>query len=289
MDWNVVQCQFVYQGEVLFETFTDYESADGVWYPVVVTQFDAVGDVVQLLEVDRARINAPDIPDRLSPDLLGLGNGMPVLPRQGAPQPYDENGKYLGNYLYGSGGRLLTIPEYSRLKREGLIETDPRYEAKKKDYEGKQREIEQRSGAASGEDRGEVPTTEAGQAEKWGPSSQPTVVRNRVDDDWERYTREFTAKYELKEEQANAASRILRDCQEQRTQYLRSRRSRIVQIEERLSAKKTEGEGQRLLADLEELRKPIQDIFEKQLKPRLDKLPTRAQRAAVEGQQKPKP
>jgi hypothetical protein len=62
-----------------------------------------------------------------------------------------------------------------------------------------------------------------------------------------------------------------------------------VQIEERLSAKKTEGEGQRLLADLEELRKPIQDIFEKQLKPRLDKLPTRAQRAAVEGQQKPKP
>ncbi len=274
IDWNVVQCQFVYADEVLFETVTEYERVDGTWCPVLVTQFDSVGDAVQVLEVENARINPADIADQLSPDLLGLGNGMPVLPRQGVTLPYDENGKYLGNYLYGTGGRLLTIPDYARLEREGAIETDPRYAAKKEEYRAGRAAAER---AASSETK--VQNNVAGDPSSVGQAdAPPAVVRNRVDDEWERYTRNFIARHKLNEAQKNAAWKVLRDCQEQRTGYLRSRRNRLLEIEERLSAQKTEDEGRRLLLELHQLREPVRRIFEEQLKPRLLRIPTRTQR-----------
>lgn len=117
-----------------------------------------------------------------------------------------------------------------------------------------------------------------------------TIVRSRRADEgeWERYSREFIARFKLDDQQRNAARRILRDCQEQRGRYLASKRERIVRLQKRLSANKS-GKADRLLREFEnarrelkELKRPVVKIFEKQLKPRLDKLPTRAQRAAAE-------
>ena len=120
--------------------------------------------------------------------------------------------------------------------------------------------------------------------------------RQFAEDEWERYTRTFIARFELDDEQRNSAWRIMRDCQQQRARYLASKRARVVQLQRRLSENKSDEAEKPLreitnaLRELEELKRPVVKIFEKQLKPRLDKLPTRAQRAAAaekSGQQKP--
>ena len=131
---------------------------------------------------------------------------------------------------------------------------------------------------------------ENGRAEsRTGPfgvaTSQPAIVRNKVDDEWEKYTRDFVRRYELNKDQSAAAWRVLKSCQEQRTAYLRSRRDQIAHLEAKLRAPKSDDDREKLPRQLEELKKPIQQIFEERLKPKLDRLPTRAQREAAKERQ----
>ncbi|MCH7871982.1 MAG: hypothetical protein IID33_09820 [Planctomycetes bacterium] len=163
-----------------------------------------------------------------------------------------------------------------------ISETD---EAKKGDDETRQQVLERGSGSADGQKEARA-IPEGTEDEAPGR----TIVRSRRADEgeWERYTREFVARFKLDDQQHNAARRILRDCQEQRGRYLASKRERIDQLQKRLSANESD-KADRLLREFEnarrelkELKRPVVKIFEKQLKPRLDKLPTRAQRAAAE-------
>lgn len=105
---------------------------------------------------------------------------------------------------------------------------------------------------------------------------------------WEAYTRRFIERYKLTDDQTQSALKTLADCQEQAQGYL----SRHAAEFEKLAAAEaalrdaTEPERAARLAALREqqakLHEPIDEIFEKQLKPRLEKLPTRKQRAAAE-------
>ncbi|MGE3182056.1 MAG: hypothetical protein AB7N71_10525 [Phycisphaerae bacterium] len=101
---------------------------------------------------------------------------------------------------------------------------------------------------------------------------------------WEKYVRDFITKYELDNGQKAVAEKILADCQEQAKRYLATRKSQIDKIDELL--KEATGEKQKEAAALQtkrtKLLAPIDQIFEKQLKPRLDRIPTRAQQAAAE-------
>lgn len=265
MGWNVTHCEGIYEGRVIAEAICEYAQYDDVWVPVSTAYLNSVGDLDTLVEVDSIKVNSPDIPDKLLPEIIGLGNGMPIIPARGCrPLPPGE-----GHLYYAGAGRAVTAEEYRELKRKGEIRNSP-------EYDEMMREIKARAAAeAQAGGPGELKPTSR-------PASQPAIIRNKVDDEWERYTREFIGRYQLTEEQSQAAWKILRDCQAQRTRYLSAKRETIRRLEERLQGKKTADEGAEILAQLEELKKPIQRIFEQELKPRLDRLPTRVQRRAAE-------
>lgn len=112
---------------------------------------------------------------------------------------------------------------------------------------------------------------------------------NRTDfeSDWERYVNDFIARYQLNEEQQTRARSILNECQDTARSYLARRQATIDnldrQIEQLKATPEKSEEVQRLNKQKEKLREPIARIFETRLKPRLERLPTRAQREAVEG------
>ena len=105
---------------------------------------------------------------------------------------------------------------------------------------------------------------------------------------WETYTRKFIEKYKLNDGQTQKANSILRDCQEQGRRHMAKSKSRFGTIEKKLadlksSEKKKRAEKMLALNEQQKkLREPVDRIFENQLKPRLEKLPTRAQRKAAE-------
>lgn len=112
---------------------------------------------------------------------------------------------------------------------------------------------------------------------------------------WEKYVREFIEKYELNDEQSQKAYAVLEDCETQANRYVQGRQSQIEQYDKQIEGLKSsdDKEKSKKIAELTEKRKqlmdPIDRVFEKQLKPRLEKLPTRAQRRAAEEAAKKKP
>lgn len=112
---------------------------------------------------------------------------------------------------------------------------------------------------------------------------------------WEKYVQEFIAKYELNDEQTQKANAVLEDCKAQAVRYLSSRKSQFEMIDKQLETLKQSKDKNKSKMTSEltkkrgELMTPIDQIFEKQLKPRLENLPTRAQRRAAEVNAKKKP
>lgn len=107
---------------------------------------------------------------------------------------------------------------------------------------------------------------------------------------WDAYVRDFIARYQLDEGQTARANAILDDCKSQASQYTSRREAQIRQLDERIAAMQqsppTDRNRASELAKLNEqkgrLLKPIDDIFEKRLKPRLETLPSTAQRKEAE-------
>ncbi len=126
------------------------------------------------------------------------------------------------------------------------------------------------------------------------------------EDEWERYVREFIEKYQLTNEQADRARAILKDCKEQAARIMKTRTPALEQIDRQIAeltrpepsaagdrkgpAPDNKARAERL-AELnkskQKLLEPLTGIFEDQLKPRLETLPTRAQRRAAEATTKP--
>jgi hypothetical protein len=105
---------------------------------------------------------------------------------------------------------------------------------------------------------------------------------------WEKYVREFVAKYKLNDEQTQKANAVLDDCKEQANRYLQGRKGQIELYDRQLETLKKSKDKNKskktaeLTTKRKKLMEPIDQIFEKQLKPRLERLPTRAQRRQAE-------
>ena len=118
------------------------------------------------------------------------------------------------------------------------------------------------------------------------------VVGKDFESQWEAYVREFIQKYRLNDAQAEKARSILKDCQEQGRQYMARHKAELDDFDKKVLAlgQSKEKDKAKELADLNQRRskllEPIGRIFEQQLKPRLEKLPTTAQRAAAEAASK---
>jgi hypothetical protein len=114
------------------------------------------------------------------------------------------------------------------------------------------------------------------------------TTSKKPESQWEKYVREFIEKYKLNDEQSQKAHAVLEDCQAQRDRYLRGRTEQLEKLDhqvEELKKSKDKNKSNNLtqLADKrKKLMAPIDEIFTQQLKPRLERLPTRAQRRAAE-------
>lgn len=102
----------------------------------------------------------------------------------------------------------------------------------------------------------------------------------RGKDEWAAYVEAFIRRYQLTEAQQNSAQRYLRQQTAQRDRYLQRRAPRIDELEHKLKTAQDTGEKGKLEAELAELKQPLDRMFDI-LKERLDRLPTRKQRAVA--------
>ncbi len=143
-----------------------------------------------------------------------------------------------------------------------------------------QRDQEQQGAAGNAPDRSREPR----RISRGGRTSG-----SNFETEWEQYTRNFIQKYQLNEGQEQRALAILKDCTAQAVRHTESTKAQVETIQGEI-AKLTASDNKKAAAEkltkwndkLKDVREPINQIFEKQLKPRLDKLPTRAQRAAAD-------
>lgn len=102
---------------------------------------------------------------------------------------------------------------------------------------------------------------------------------------WTTYVRDFIARYKLDNEQTQKAMLVLSSCQDKANAIIQKRKADFESALNRIDEAKTSGNADaetKAREKLEQLYKPIHDIFSAELCPRLEKLPTREQRKAAE-------
>jgi hypothetical protein len=133
-----------------------------------------------------------------------------------------------------------------------------------------------------------TPSAPAPVGRRAAPAASPAAAGKDFESAWEQYVRQFIERYRLDAEQQDRAYRILRACQQQAARYMRSKAATLEKLDKDLQQLGTSKEKDKLqrLSEISNQRNkllaPINDIFEHQLKPRLEKIPTRAQRQAAE-------
>jgi hypothetical protein len=93
--------------------------------------------------------------------------------------------------------------------------------------------------------------------------------------EWEKYVANFIRHYRLDDEQQQKAWQVHGRCKEQAQNYLRKKADDIVRLDTQIAS---DAKNPQLLERRDNLRKPIDDIFENYLKPRLDSILTREQK-----------
>jgi hypothetical protein len=127
-----------------------------------------------------------------------------------------------------------------------------------------------------------------GRGRAGAPQSQPARSGTDFESQWEAYVREFIQRYQLDDGQTERAQSILKDCQDAAQRVVQKSKGEIEQLDKKLLglAESKDADKLKELSEINarrtKLLEPINEIFEKQLKPRLEKLPTRAQRQAAE-------
>lgn len=254
-NWSCVRAQAIVGGVVRSECVTQCQKTEsGVWFPASVDYYAANMEPLVHIDVTSAKINTPDLPHRLTPDFIGLGSCMQVVVAD-TPGTTGQVMKYVAD------GKLATLDEYGELLRAGKTAVDPRMI--KRDEE-RQRE------------RVEFSTAEHARTERSKKLAETAATQ--PDDEWEHYTAAFIRKFGLDAEQSQKAMSALLICQQRRDRYLKSRESMLAEIGKELLTTRDSDKRKSIAARLQLLNRPVDEIFEKQLKPRLEKIPTRKQR-----------
>lgn len=258
--WSAVRVTSEQDGELVLESRTELKKFDGVWFPETVLYFNKSykdgKEPIETVKVLKARFNKPNFPSRFTPNDIGIETGMML-----------EHSRSDGttDLVVWDGSRALSQKEYLKRRRAGEVTASAAL---------------QRTRAKRAADRL--------RSERTGERIWNAPGFQRI---WAQYTRRFIAKFKLDAEQTQKALTVLADCQEQAERHLR--KSGFEKLQKRLDALASETkpdpkEARALSLRRWELMKPVDKIFEKQLKPRLDRLPTRAQREQAEAVAKAK-
>lgn len=258
-EYNVVRTSNYMGGRQIGETRYELEQFDGVWFPKRVELYRlAAGDVEPstVIETVFAQFNRPEHPQALTPLDIGLEPGMSLSRfKEGQWEPM----------RYWDGEKPIKPSEFMSQVVRGEFTLGPtvaREAARTKAAAHRRSLLADPSGdsrAVSGEMRGE--------------------------DDWVRHTRRFIQRYQLDEGQTQRAWSILENCVDRRRQYVEKHRADFERLRAESQATLIDDrnpETAKERAALDSLRErhgqAIVRIFEAELKPRLETLPTRAQR-----------
>lgn len=256
---SVVRAQYFRGGCLLGESHSELKLIDGVWFPsrVEYSEGDAGASKRQMYTVGSAEFNKSAQPRRITPEMIGVEPGETnIWTRDRLMQP--------GPHGIWDGSAFMTNEAYFALPfDERLAIRAGRREAA--------RPMPTKRGLAA------VPS--AREATKIRPAIPP-------ESEWEAYTRRFIADHNLDEGQTNAALAILKQCQERAGKYIQTKVDEFQQLaadvaeNDRIAPVSPERD-RKLARHRAELRAPIDEIFEKDLRPRLEKLLTPKQREAA--------
>ncbi|MFH1747090.1 MAG: hypothetical protein ABIG44_08605 [Planctomycetota bacterium] len=246
--WNATRCESLRDGRVVSACTSAYQEYDGVWFPSHCLYTSSTGKINGSVRVLEATINSPQIPESLSPEIIGLVGGMEVVVTDGTK---------LERTIWDADRQTLVSTAEIR-----NVHIDP-----------KLREIYDIGRAENEAARMGPPEAPAERAHQPVPlgtvEPAPTLAERELAlDAWDKYTQDFILRYGLNNDQQHKAYRLLLRCKTARDKHLRKIKA---QNPAKLNAQQ-----------LAKLYEPVTEIFEKRLKPGLMKIPTRAQRQAVE-------
>ncbi len=251
-DLNPTNVQYIANGKLLGESRTLNARFGDFWFPARV-EFWARQDhgemtLAEVVEVQNAEFNRPDDPQVLTPNHIGVEIGTNILRKL----PTGE-----AELVYWDGQRIISREEYDERTKTGELMRGP-----------------------APLDNSET------RAREWNVSV--FVLRpERYLSDWEIFTRCFIDYYQLNESQQQQAWAICAECSQRARAYFSSISDKIdawnQQSDELRKNPKRDPEAvRRLEREKQDLWLPIDRILAYELRPRLERLPTRAQRRTAE-------
>lgn len=106
------------------------------------------------------------------------------------------------------------------------------------------------------------------------------VTAAQPQDEWAIHVQQFCDRYNLNAEQRARAQQFLEQARQQRDNWQKKKAGQFARLEQLMASAKTDQGRETAKQQLDKLRQPFQTQFAK-LKERLEKLPTREQRAAA--------
>lgn len=255
-DDNPVRVELWQNDRLVASCTNQYERIGGLYVPVSTAYFNADGRLALLDTVHKIRVNDADLPARLRPEDIGVEPGATVY-------VHEPTGR-VRRLRYLPGERLVTPEAFGRLLRRGDLTPGPVVRALRDGREPPLLSVD-----PHGNFRRLI-------------EAQIRQQREAQYDPWYVYTQRFIERYRLDAEQRQKALTILRACQLEREHRLRSLGRKIRALRRALADTPDPASKRALAERLQRLEAPIKAIFEQKLKPRLERLPTRAQRRAAQ-------
>lgn len=268
-DYAVVKTASEQDGRRILETEYSLEKIDGVWFPQQIDRYrmDSAGrrikPAVESIEFLATEFNRPEHPRHFSPTDIGIDTGVNVS--------YDDPTRKAGIW---DGGAVISIDTYAARLKSGDLKPGPNVI----------RVLRQRAEFPPAEDEpaGTETSTSADGRAALGFSGAAARMRTRLTTEWERYTRDFIRRFELDQPQTERAKAVLAECEERASKLVSDRKETLTHWGRQITKPEMQAKASDAMSrELKELRSALQREFDEQLKPRLDKLPTRAQRAAA--------
>lgn len=276
--WSPVRVRDDYESGGWAESRSALKLMDGVWFPTAVEMYSSRykdgKEPAMVVRVYSATFNRPEHPQELTPADIGLEVGMDA-------QVVDQDtrsrrGKW-------DGERVVSDEEFLQRLRRGELQEGPGFLRGIAKAQTKLAQDRKTQGAVAGPAEATATAYSSLQQAADAARRQPEKFESL----WETYVRRFIQKYQLNDDQTQKAMSILKDCQAQAQSYMTRHKGDFEELDRRAAKLKEKGEAESsaswsaLKKQKAKLLKPIGDIFERRLKPRLDKLPTRAQRASA--------
>lgn len=267
-------------GRLMAESKSILGAFDGKVFPqrIEFYRFGYKGGVepFEIMEIQTLDVNSTEMPDALDLAAIHIDAGIDVTIRQEGAMDHVEMRRW-------DGVNLVPLEVANEGQRSGRWTPGPHTLANRQRAQDLMR-LRQESG------RWPPPAPDVAQSTETEPATQqqPPGLAATAVSGWEAYTRRFIERYRLNVDQTSQAIRILRNCENEAHEWVQRHMreydeydSSVAKFRADQHEKTTDSTA--LDRSAAKLLKPLDDIFERTLKPRLDAIPTTQQRKDVEG------